>query len=49
MNSRFHCAVDIIVKFIVMATKQRGGQRSALSHSGWQMLWRETHLLHEYG
>jgi len=39
MSSPSHCAVDITVKFIVTVMKQRGGQRWALSRSGWQMLY----------
>jgi hypothetical protein len=38
MSSRSRSAVDITAKFIDVAMKQHGGQRLALSHSGWQTL-----------
>ena len=44
MSSRSHCAVDITAKFIDVATKQHGGQRSALIHSGWQTLCGARHI-----
>ena len=43
MSSRSRCAVDITAKFIDMATKQHGGLRLALSHSGRQMLYGARH------
>ena len=46
MSSRSHCAVDIIAKFIDVATKPHGGQRSASMPLGAaNALWRETHPL----
>jgi hypothetical protein len=36
--------VDITAKFIDVATKQHGGQRPALNHSGWQMLCGASHI-----
>ena len=44
MSSQSHCAVDITAKFIDVATKQHGGQRSELSHSGWQTLCGAKHI-----
>jgi hypothetical protein len=43
MSSRSRCAAGITAKFIGMATKQHGGQRLALSHSGQQMLCGARH------
>jgi hypothetical protein len=43
MSSRSPCAAGITAKFIDMATKQHGGQRSALSLSGRQMLYGARH------
>ena len=42
-SSRCHCAVDITGKFIDVATKEHGGQRSAWIHLAWQMLYGATH------
>ena len=44
MSSQSHCAADITAKFIDVATKQHGGQRSALSHLGWQTLCGASHI-----
>ena len=44
MSSRSHCAVDIIANCIDVGTKQHGGQRSALSLSGWQTLCGARHI-----
>ena len=44
MSSRSHCAVDIIANCIDVGTKQRGGERSALSLSVWQTLCGATHI-----
>ena len=43
MSSRSPCAVDITAKFIDRATKQHGGQRSALSQSRWRTLCGARH------
>jgi hypothetical protein len=43
MSLQFPCAVDITAKFINVATKQHGGQRLALSQSGWQTLYGARH------
>ena len=44
MNSRSHCAVDIIANCIDVGTKQRGGERLALSLSVWQTLCGARHI-----
>jgi hypothetical protein len=44
MSSRSHCAVDIIANCIDVGTKQRGGERSALSLSVWQTLCGARHI-----
>jgi hypothetical protein len=43
MSSRSRCAAGTTAKFIDMVTRQHGGQRSALSHSGRQMLCSARH------
>ena len=44
MSSRSHCAADITAKFIDVATKPHGGQRSALIRLGWQTLCGARHI-----
>ena len=44
MSSRSHCAVDIIANCIDVGTKQRGGERSALSLCVWQTLCGARHI-----
>ena len=43
MSSQSHYAADITAKFIDVATKQHGGQRPGLMHSGWQTLCGARH------